>query len=120
VTIATVLIPTHEHVLSLRHAVASVQQQTLQDFELFIVGDGVSNAGRALVAELAAADSRIRFFDFPKGPRKGEVYARGVLTHTDDEHVDLDLGTIRWHLVVHNIQGASYTLSGGGTAAQFD
>jgi hypothetical protein len=54
------------------------------------------------------------------GPRKGEVYARGVLKHTMGEHVDLDLGTIRWHLVVHNIQGASYTLSGGGTAAQFD
>jgi hypothetical protein len=54
------------------------------------------------------------------GPRKGEVYARGVLRHTKHEHVDLDLGTIRWHLVVHNIQGASYTLSGGGTAAQFD
>jgi hypothetical protein len=54
------------------------------------------------------------------GPRKGEVYARGVLRHTKHEHEDLDLGTIRWHLVVHNIQGASYTLSGGGTAAQFD
>jgi len=48
------------------------------------------------------------------GPRKGEVYARGVLRHTKHEHEDFDLGTIRWHLVVHNIQGASYTLSGGG------
>jgi hypothetical protein len=54
------------------------------------------------------------------GPRKGEVYARGMLTHTQDEHVDLDLGTIRWHKVVHSIQGASYTLSGGGTIANFD
>jgi len=54
------------------------------------------------------------------GSRKGEVYARGVLKHTNNEHVDLDLGTIRWHLVVHNIQGSAYTLSGGGTAAQFD
>jgi hypothetical protein len=53
------------------------------------------------------------------GPRKGEVYARGVLRHTRHEHEDLDLGTIRWHLVVHNIQRASYTLSGGSTA-QFD
>jgi len=54
------------------------------------------------------------------GPRKGEVYARGVLGHTGREHVDLDLGTIRWYLVVHNIQGAAYTLSGGGAMAQFD
>jgi hypothetical protein len=38
------------------------------------------------------------------GPRKGEVYARGVLRHTNNEHEDLDLGIIRWHMVVHNIQ----------------
>jgi hypothetical protein len=54
------------------------------------------------------------------GPRKGEVYARGVLHHTNDEHHDLDLGKIRWHKVVHNTQSASYTLSGGGRIAQFD
>jgi len=54
------------------------------------------------------------------GPRKGEVYARGVLRHTGNEHEDLDLGTIRWHMVVHNVQSASYTLSGGGAMAQFD
>ena len=53
------------------------------------------------------------------GPQKGEVYARGVLKHTKNEHEDLDLGTMRWHLVVHNIQRASYTLSAGSTA-QFD
>ena len=54
------------------------------------------------------------------GPRKGEVYARGVLRHVKDEHRDLDLGTIRWHQMVHNITGAAYTLSGGGAMAQFD
>jgi hypothetical protein len=54
------------------------------------------------------------------GPRKGEVFARGVLKHTKGEHVDLDLGTIRWYQMVHNVQSASYTLSGGGTMAQFD
>jgi len=52
------------------------------------------------------------------GPQKGEVYARGVLKHTEGEHHKVDLGTIRWHLVVHNIQGQSYTLK--GSQAQFD
>jgi hypothetical protein len=56
---------------------------------------------------------------YKAGERKGQVFARGVLAHTKDEHYDLDLGTIRWYRVVHNIQGASYTLTGGGTA-QFD
>jgi len=53
------------------------------------------------------------------GGRKGQVFARGVIAHTKNEHVDLDLGTIRWYQIVHNIQGASYTLTGKGTA-QFD
>ena len=56
---------------------------------------------------------------YKAGERKGQVYARGVLRHTKDEHGDLDLGTVRWYLVVHNVVGASYTLSGKGTA-QFD
>lgn len=78
-TAATVLIPAHAHAEALRHAVAGVQQQTLQDFELFIVGDGVTGATRAVIADLAAADSRIRFFDCPKGPRKGEIYRHQAL-----------------------------------------
>jgi len=53
------------------------------------------------------------------GDRKGQVFARGVLTHTKNEHTDLDLGTIRWYLIVHNVAGAGYTLTGKGTA-QFD
>jgi len=56
---------------------------------------------------------------YKAGPRKGEVYARGVLRHTKDEHVDLRLGTARWYLIVHNVAGAAYTISGKGTA-QFD
>jgi hypothetical protein len=54
------------------------------------------------------------------GPRKGEVFARGVLKHTEGDHHDLDLGTIRWHQIVKNTVGAAYTLSGGGTMANFD
>jgi hypothetical protein len=54
------------------------------------------------------------------GPQKGEVYARGVLKHTKDEHEDLDLGTIRWHKVVHAVQSSSYTLTGAGSIANFD
>ncbi len=56
---------------------------------------------------------------YKAGERKGQVYARGVLRHTQDEHEDLDLGTLRWYSIVHNVVGASYTLSGKGTA-QFD
>jgi hypothetical protein len=53
------------------------------------------------------------------GQHKGEVYARGILRHINEEHSDLDLGTMRWHLIVHNVAGDAYTLTGKGTA-QFD
>lgn len=86
-TVATVLIPTHEHVGTLPHAVASVQEQNLQDFELFIIGDGVNDAIRAVVAELSARDRRIRFFDFPKGPRKGEIHRHAALQHAQGRFV---------------------------------
>lgn len=76
---ATVLIPTHNHAEPLRLAVRSVRRQTMTDFELFIVGDGVGDDTRAVVAELAAEDSRIRFFDLPKGPRKGEAHRHTAL-----------------------------------------
>lgn len=56
---------------------------------------------------------------YRSGPRKGEVYARGLVQHTGEEHVPLHLGGL-WHLVVHNVQGASYTLTGKGGIAQFD
>src|SRR5580765_5491252 len=69
----TVLIPTHDHADTLRWSVASVQAQTRQDFELFIVGDGVPDRTRAIVAALQEQDRRIRFFDNPKGPNRGEL-----------------------------------------------
>ena len=42
-----------------------------EDFELFIVGDGVSAQTRELASDLCAADDRIRFFDFDKAPGRG-------------------------------------------------
>jgi len=76
---ATVLIPTHDHAGTLPYAVASVQRQTMQDFELLIVGDGVSGDTREVVAGLAASEPRLRFFDNPKGARHGEDHRHAAL-----------------------------------------
>ena len=76
----SVLIPTHGHRAAiLPFAVASVQAQGIDDIEILIVGDGVDESVRSTVERLQAADSRIRFFDFPKGPRNGEIHRDGVL-----------------------------------------
>lgn len=77
----TVLIPTHNHEDTLRYSVASVQWQTRQDFELFIIGDGVGQRTREMVAELMAHDNRIRFFDNLKGQRNGERARHEALRH---------------------------------------
>jgi GalNAc5-diNAcBac-PP-undecaprenol beta-1,3-glucosyltransferase len=77
---ASVLIPTHGHrAATLPFAVASVQAQDVEDIEILIVGDGVDDSVRSTVERLQAADSRIRFFDFEKGPRNGEIHRDGVL-----------------------------------------
>ena len=124
----TVLIPTHDHADTLRYSVASVQSQTRQDFELFIVGDGVPERTREVVADLMARDPRIRFFDNPKGERHGEAYrhaalqeARGryVCYQSDDDlwfptHLDRMASMLEQHDLSHTMQ---INLAPDGSAA---
>ena len=65
--------PTHGDRPTLPYAVRSLLAQKEQDFELIVSGDGAADGTRALVRELAAADARIRFDDFPKGEQRGEL-----------------------------------------------
>lgn len=76
---ATVLIPTHDHGPLLRYSARSAMGQTVEDIEIFIIGDGVPDETREIVAELQREDERIRFFDNPKGPRNGEVHRHKAL-----------------------------------------
>jgi len=76
---ATVVIPTHNHGETLRYAVSSVQAQTVQDFEILIVGDGAPDVTRSVARELMRSDPRIRFLDFPKGARYGEEHRHTAL-----------------------------------------
>ena len=62
---ATVLIPTHDHGPLLPCSARSVLAQTIEEIELFIIGDGVPDVTREVVSELMR-DARVRFFDNPK------------------------------------------------------
>lgn len=84
---ATVIIPTHDHHDMILRAVASVKRQTVQEFEVFIIGDGVSDQTRELVAHLCEADKRFRFFDNPKGLRTGETHRHAALQEAKGEVV---------------------------------
>lgn len=75
---ATVVTPTFNHGPLLFRSVGSALAQTVQDIEVLIVGDGVDATTREVVRELER-DERVRFFDHPKGPRRGEAYRHAVL-----------------------------------------
>jgi hypothetical protein len=70
-TEATILIPTHSHAQLLPFAIRSALAQEGVQIELFVVGDGVENDTRRAL-EPFLDDPRVRFFDRPKGERRGE------------------------------------------------
>ncbi len=73
-TRASVLIPTHNHHLTLPMTVATVLAQTVRDLEVILIGDGVTDQVREVAQSLVAADSRVIFMDRPKGVHHGEPY----------------------------------------------
>jgi glycosyltransferase involved in cell wall biosynthesis len=75
---ATILVPTFRHARLLPISLASALDQEDAEIEVLVVGDGVEDATRDVVAH-HAGDPRVHFFDFPKGPRNGEAYRHDVL-----------------------------------------
>lgn len=73
------VIPTHCHPTCLPLAVASAQQQSIQDVDIVVIGDGVSDDTRDAIGPIVADDPRVRFLDLPKGARHGERYRDGVI-----------------------------------------
>lgn len=60
----SVIIATFNRARLLAHAVESVRRQTLQDWELLVVGDGCTDESAAVVA--AAGDPRVQFINLPE------------------------------------------------------
>jgi hypothetical protein len=84
---ATVVIPTYDHGPTLLRSVRSALAQTVTELEVFVIGDGVPDITRELMAELTTGDERVRFFDHPKGPRHGELYRHTALQEARGELV---------------------------------
>ena len=77
---ATVIVPTSiDRGPLLQYSVGSVLAQTVRALEVFIIGDGVQDLTREAAHALARQDSRVRFFDHPKGSRRGETYRHQAL-----------------------------------------
>ncbi|MGE0461194.1 MAG: glycosyltransferase family 2 protein [Vicinamibacterales bacterium] len=77
---AMVVIPTHDHASTLGLSVASALEQTIPDLDIVVLGDGVGDDTRAVMADLCRADSRVRFVDRPKGEGRNEVLRHEVVS----------------------------------------
>lgn len=74
----SVLLPTHNRPSTLALSIRSVLDQSDGDLELLVVGDGCTDDTAQVVASFA--DSRVRWFDLPKGEGFGYAHRREVLT----------------------------------------
>ncbi|MGH2661288.1 MAG: glycosyltransferase family 2 protein [Actinomycetota bacterium] len=83
--LATVLIPTFDHGPTLRCSIPTALNQTVEDIEVFVIGDGVPDITREIVRDFSRQDGRIRFFDNPKGPRHGEIHRHAALQEARGE-----------------------------------
>jgi hypothetical protein len=81
----SILLPTHDNPESLGFALDAALAQSETDFELLIVGDGVSDETRAVVAR--RVDPRITFHDLPKAQGFGYVHRRAVLAQALGDYI---------------------------------
>ena len=71
---ATVIIPTYGPASFACWAVKSVQQQTVENIEIFIICDGSPQKYVSFFKEMEKEDRRIKVFYFPKSKRTGEPH----------------------------------------------
>ena len=110
----SILMPTHDGLDTIFHAIQSVLDQTIGDFELFIdVGDGCATGTEGAVADFN--DPRIKYFDFPKAPYFGYANRNAALRHSSGKFIafaaDDDL------LLTDHLRLLHEALEGGATLA---
>lgn len=114
--IASVVIPTHDHGPTITYALKSALSQTVEDLEVLVIGDGVPDATREILADFIERDPRVKFYDFPKGPHLGDAYRGDVLKEAQGEIVcylsDDDLWLAEHVKTMHSLlQNADFTHS---------
>lgn len=116
---ATIIIPTYRHAYTIDLSIESALNQTVEDVEVIVLGDGVDDATREVVGRYWRHDDRVRFMDLPKGPNHGEEYRNdavlaarapvvGYLCDDDlffPEHVEDMLKLLDDHDFAHSLNG---------------
>lgn len=76
----TIVLPTTgDRGSTLEQVLPMVLLQSVTDWELFVIGDGIDAYTRDVLQSWCARDSRLRLFDHPKHERRGEVYRHQAL-----------------------------------------
>lgn len=87
-TAFTIILPTTgDRGQTLQWVLPHVVAQSLTDWELFVIGDGIDAQTRASLHEWCAQDSRIQLFDRPKEARRGEPYRHQALAHARGRNI---------------------------------
>jgi len=84
---ATVILPTLNRASTLPFALASVQTQSVQSLEIFVVLDGATAACRNPAASIARTDNRIRVLDLPKGQGGGAENVDHAVMHASAQRI---------------------------------
>jgi len=82
-----VVIPTHNHPTTLKYSVESVQNQTVDDLDIVIIGDGVMDDTRDVISDIIKTDGRVRFEDEPKRLSRNEVARHRIISESKSDIV---------------------------------
>ena len=82
-----VIIPTHNHPTTLKYSVESVQNQTVDDLDIVIIGDGVMDDTRDVISDIIKSDDRVRFEDEPKRISRNEVARHRIISESKSDIV---------------------------------
>ncbi len=106
---ATVILPTFGDAPFARWALASVQMQTVTDLEICVICDGSPPAMVDLFRGIAAEDSRVKVYAFPKASRTGESHRDEVISDTTGEIICYCAHDDLW--LPHHVEAVAQTLT---------
>ena len=83
----TVILPTHDHASTLEFSVRSILNQSFQDLELVIIGDGIGDDSRSIIKFFLDQDKRVRLLDKQKSIRHGELIRDLVIRESNSKYI---------------------------------